>query len=315
MVTFPLDPARAARLLLTASKMAVLGGPGSGNFGHAGRPGEVGGSAPAEGSVNELTDSAQHPIYNEISKVQEEFHKHIEKVTGTPRKQQIANVSTPQERSAIKAHLVNNLTSRVSADLKMDPEDVKWRVQEIVDVWAGTSAGEDPRAIHMQHLVADEFKVQEAATDHLAQPEKPANRDEAFDRAYLRAEYAATQEWFKERGITHVSLYRGMDDDAGIEEDEDGEFDSRQTVYMQPASSWSTSEDVAKSFATQGGPLASGWVLETRVPVSRVLSTAATGRGSMLEEEIILLGGKMRVNVDRYWEEKDDSDEFWGTDY
>lgn len=37
-------PATAARLVL-ALKMRMAGGPGSGNFGHAGRPGEVGGSA------------------------------------------------------------------------------------------------------------------------------------------------------------------------------------------------------------------------------------------------------------------------------
>ena len=35
------------RLLVT--RVAVKGGPGSGNFGHAGRPGQVGGSAPGEG--------------------------------------------------------------------------------------------------------------------------------------------------------------------------------------------------------------------------------------------------------------------------
>src|SRR5262245_43395288 len=42
----PLDSARAALLLARA-----LGGPGSGNFGHAGRPGQVGGSAPTSGEA------------------------------------------------------------------------------------------------------------------------------------------------------------------------------------------------------------------------------------------------------------------------
>lgn len=44
MTTFPLAPERAARLLVAARRRA-LGGPGSGNFGHAGRPGQVGGSS------------------------------------------------------------------------------------------------------------------------------------------------------------------------------------------------------------------------------------------------------------------------------
>ncbi|MCR4301809.1 MAG: hypothetical protein NUV51_09380 [Sulfuricaulis sp.] len=50
--TLPLAPDHAARLLLRACLLAravpnvrALGGPGSGNFGHAGRPGSVGGSA------------------------------------------------------------------------------------------------------------------------------------------------------------------------------------------------------------------------------------------------------------------------------
>ena len=57
----PLTPRQAAELLLAASLrtggmtqtewLATLGGPGSGNFGHAGRPGEVGGSAPEGGGA------------------------------------------------------------------------------------------------------------------------------------------------------------------------------------------------------------------------------------------------------------------------
>ncbi len=44
MLSFPLPPSRGKRLLV-AAQSRVLGGAGSGNFGHAGRPGEVGGSS------------------------------------------------------------------------------------------------------------------------------------------------------------------------------------------------------------------------------------------------------------------------------
>lgn len=44
---------------LSARKLRTTGGPGSGNFGHAGRPGEVGGSAPGDGG---------HPQGGEVSK-------------------------------------------------------------------------------------------------------------------------------------------------------------------------------------------------------------------------------------------------------
>lgn len=50
-----LSPAKAARLLLLA-RMRVAGGPGSGNFGHAGRPGEVGGSSSIKSAANDVAN-------------------------------------------------------------------------------------------------------------------------------------------------------------------------------------------------------------------------------------------------------------------
>lgn len=54
MLTLLLSPPHTATLLLRASRNVfarrVLGGPGSGNFGHEGRPGEVGGSGEGGGS-------------------------------------------------------------------------------------------------------------------------------------------------------------------------------------------------------------------------------------------------------------------------
>lgn len=44
----------------TGSPVASLGGPGSGNFGHAGRPGEVGGSAPAGGGAGTGEHTSQN---------------------------------------------------------------------------------------------------------------------------------------------------------------------------------------------------------------------------------------------------------------
>lgn len=64
----PLTPRQAAELLLAASLrtggmtqeewLATLGGPGSGNFGHAGRPGEVGGSSSDSGGPSLAADKS-----------------------------------------------------------------------------------------------------------------------------------------------------------------------------------------------------------------------------------------------------------------
>lgn len=57
-----ITPRRAAALLI-AARMRLAGGPGSGNFGHAGRPGEIGGSSSEAGAAAEKRKwEAPHPI-------------------------------------------------------------------------------------------------------------------------------------------------------------------------------------------------------------------------------------------------------------
>jgi hypothetical protein len=120
---------------------------------------------------------------------------------------------------------------------------------------------------------------------HLGKAQDFTPEYQAREKAYLRAEYEATQAWFKERGITHVSLFRGIELDAP---------EGRTTVQMQPASSWTTSYDTAYDFASTGPDPK---VLLTRVPVEQVLSTCVTGRGCLHETEVILLGKPTRVQI------------------
>lgn len=54
-------------------KVRTAGGPGSGNFGHAGRPGEVGGSAPGENLTRPLTIMGDLPVR------EAEFSDYLEK--------------------------------------------------------------------------------------------------------------------------------------------------------------------------------------------------------------------------------------------
>jgi len=49
MIDLPLAPSLAAKYVAVV-RARLLGGPGSGNFGHAGIPGQQGGSAPSDGS-------------------------------------------------------------------------------------------------------------------------------------------------------------------------------------------------------------------------------------------------------------------------
>lgn len=204
------------------------------------------------------------------------------------------------ERGAVKEAIVQELGRDLieTTDLD-DPDMAEGHVQARLNLWAETSGDSDPRAIMMQRAVAEEFGLEDAALNHLkrdsqvwaeSDPVKMGNEEKyKIDRKVARAEYDATQRWFKEKNITHVSLFRGM---SGVPPAVKGES---VEVTMQPASSWSIHYRTAHDFATERkNP---GSVIAMRIPVSRVLSTAVTGRGCLNEGEVVVLGGKKKVKV------------------
>jgi hypothetical protein len=148
----------------------------------------------------------------------------------------------------------------------------------------------------MQLAVQAEFGLHGAATDHITSAIKQMHgvgiklpeREGARLRAFARAEYERTQEWFKSQGIMHVTAFRGMDDP------DDALGYGYEDITMQPASSWTTNLEIAFAFtAEKERPK----ILSARVPVSQVLSTCVTGRGCLIEHEIILMGKPQRARV------------------
>ena len=53
------------------------GGQGSGNFGHEGRPGEIGGSAPSDGSDTNEARASYRPATNAAQKMADDKEKHL----------------------------------------------------------------------------------------------------------------------------------------------------------------------------------------------------------------------------------------------
>jgi hypothetical protein len=96
-------------------------------------------------------------------------------------------------------------------------------------------------------------------------------------RHFIAAQHEHTQEFFKKNGITHVVVARGM---WVVGPDEH----TVSKIKLQPASSFSTSVEVAKHFAGHSGSL-----LLARVPVSQVLGTHRSGFGCTNEHEVVLL--------------------------
>ena len=244
-------PRYAAWLLVRA-----LGGQGSGNFGHEGRPGEVGGSGAGAGIQESSAD--------------------VKDSERTDLNSAMFNASDGGDRRKMKATIVSQLNTR------LDIEDAELKVQKRLDLWASTSGDHSPAAIEMQLAVKREFNLKDVAHSHMGETFEPSLKNSSDNSAYIRAEYANTQAWFKAQGMTHISVVRGQ---GGLRELKDGNVE----VRMQPASSWSTDFEMATSFGKT--------TLATRVPVSRVLSTAVTGRGCLSEREVILLGGRINVHV------------------
>lgn len=203
-------------------------------------------------------------------------------------------------------------------------------VRELIDCWAGTSADHNPTALALQRAVREEFGLDaNVLHDPLQFVDDAVRNGEAHlyglhgpgYRVFVRGMYENTQDEFAARGITHVSVTRGMglpfDSPAGrayrslaslttrIEAEmvqpwspagealrgavEAGHLEAptvhglRIDVTLQPASSFSTSSGTAGAF---GPSLIAG-----RIPVARILSSSRTGWGCLNESEFVVLGG------------------------
>lgn len=226
--------------------------------------------------------------------------------------QQVASWETQEVRAACKIAIQKDLTERLKnhpafKDLEPKPpmnlEPVGEWVKAKINLWADTAGDSSSEAVAMQRAVQEEFGLKDAELRHLGWVDHPIDpEDMARNRAFVRAEYDATQAYLKNKGMTHISLFRGVKDD----DDELGY--GHETVTTQPASSWTTDLDTALEFANSevaGHPK----VLTTRVPISEVLSSAVTGRGCLSEQEYLVLGRPTRVQVFGMVEEGDVADE------
>lgn len=183
-------------------------------------------------------------------------------------------------------------------------------VQGIVDAWAGSSGDSDPVPVGIQQAIQ---KVLAEQVPELAQASKShlgnysggssTNKYETEDmvanhpvvHAVVKAQYAATQEYFKKRGITELVLHRGYSQKAPVENTDDA------TLVLQPASSFSFDRDTADSFA-MGAIGRNKGIATIRVPVARVFSTPITGIGCLSEQEVVVLGGPIQATTVQFEE-------------
>jgi hypothetical protein len=196
----------------------------------------------------------------------------------------------------------------LTGDEAMRQVKIEWASQMVAS-WAASSTSNQISQI-----------IQEAAKDVFGLPENhllSASHDywgpkESFDedtyaenanlyKAFVKAQYDATQEMFAKAGITEVPVYRGMawSTDDAPEWVKDG--DSAPTITTNPLSSFSYDKKIAQEFA-EGEASEYGDAYSTTIskviPVSQIFSCARTGIGCFAEKELVVLGSTQQWNAD-----------------
>jgi hypothetical protein len=181
-----------------------------------------------------------------------------------------------------------------------------------IQTWAATSNDSDRFSLAVQEAAVKEFGLDGHQGWDTAAPVLSDSASEVA-QGTLRDMHDRTQAWFAERDITEVSLYRGQNEYASVDDTFDPidlEFGHEApedtliratevgigdgTVRLRPLSSWSADRRTAYGFTTY-----SGSVMHATVPVSRILSHPRTGFGCLSEEECVVLGGTMGITWNR----------------
>jgi len=249
----------------------MKGGSGSGNFGHRGREGEVGGSAPEGGGGGIGGVPPPLDLFNVRSKTAEEtsFTIGIMDPTVTPnvswsdadrvlteyadetginidaiRAVSRASMFQPVLSSYAGGHIVESVSRTFG--IKIDPGE-----QERLDQMREQALRMSKKSIKNDYI-ANGFSF-----DH-----RPLSNDE-MDHLVL-AVYDRTQKELASRGITSLTLYRGAGEGA----------------FSNVLSSWSASQGVASKF----GP---SRVVE--IPANRIWAMPLTGFGVGIQLEALVL--------------------------
>jgi hypothetical protein len=171
-------------------------------------------------------------------------------------------------------------------------------VSSLVDQWAITSNDSSARSHAIQEAARDEFGLSGASewdpidgnvSKAMAKGREIYAAHGAVYRDFVRAQYDGTQEWFKERDVVSVELWRGV---KASSTEGPGLAPLTGKARTRPLSSWAYESLAAESFAGDNGVL-----MRAVVPASRILSQGTTGVGCLSEAEMVVLGGEIDVHA------------------
>jgi hypothetical protein len=158
----------------------------------------------------------------------------------------------------------------------------------LIDKWSDTSGDHDGLALRIQDRAEKVFGLTETWKDKRGSAgayivEQHENR--VID-SFLKATYQHTQDTLKKADVEELQLHRGYVYD---DKPRSGSIEAS----LQSLSSFSRDRNVAVSF-TDSNVGEHGAVISARVPRERIFSTALTGPGCLNEDEVIVLGGKLK---------------------
>jgi len=280
--------------MIRGLKFTTKGGPGSGNIGHAGRPGSVGGSAPKG------LGSLSTPVGVTGKQGTSDAREWLKQAAG------VSNLEYASDESKAR------LKVQVAQDLAAETGIAEEQILDYMEQWAYSSNGEDMRSLSIQQNTAKEFGVelstftQEKISELNEQRRNLAtiegtpgemtnaarflpSMDSPTQRKLLRAMYNRTQAELVARGITEVRAHRGVI----FEKVEYEGLGWNQTIQVKTnaLSSWSLSRKTAQSFAIPE-ETGRGFAFGAIIPANRILSFPTTGFGCLAEAELLVFGGK-----------------------
>ena len=256
------------------------GGPGSGYHGHAGIPGHQGGSAPSGGSASTIIQTQTYDVDEDGI---------------------LKGYTEGWERQGVSNARVNVVAKQLAASTGI----AEYPVYSALGMWSATSNDNEPIALALQEAVSEEFgvptskfqaraiqrwkngKLGKGVLDHT----RRMTREE--ERKLVRQMYEDTQEKLKAAGVEHIRLYRGIRNTKPAT----GNVGDNISLESNAMQSWSSNRDMAAKFSrndykTARSGTQSGYVIEIVVPISRILSIPSTGFGMTFQDEFVLLGSK-----------------------
>jgi hypothetical protein len=165
----------------------------------------------------------------------------------------------------------------------------------LVQNWAFTSNDSNLESLAIQDAAEELFGLGETASWSMGEDLENAvaldlkNHGDVY-KAFLQAQYDATQEFFAEQGIKEFKLYRGFTSKSKVDT---GYADT----ILRPLSAFSTKQKQAEEFALPGG-FDYGYLVEMTVPVKDILGIPGLGFGCYEETEVVVLGGKKSAFIE-----------------